>query len=136
MDIALVRSGLADNATAIEGLRTFAYIPDSAVPPVFFVGEVEITFDRTFGRGMDELQIRCRVLVSAADDRSGQAALDGYLTGSGELSIKAALEAERTLDGACDDLHVMRVIGYGKYDLGDLAYLGAEFVVRVIGEGS
>lgn len=131
-----MRQGLADNAAGITGLRTFGYIPDSAVPPMFFVGEVDITFDRTFGRGLDELQIRCRVLVSAADDRSGQLLLNGYLAGSGDQSIKAALESERTLNASCDDLHVTRVTGYGKYALGDVDYLGAEFVVRVIGEGS
>lgn len=135
MDIALVRQGLADNANAIEDLRCFGYIPDSVAPPAFFVGEVEITFDRTFGRGLDELSIRCRLLVSAADDRAGQKALDRYLAGSGDWSVKEALESERTLDGQCDDLHVMRVIGYGKYDLNDVPYLGAEFLVRVIGEG-
>lgn len=135
MDIAQVRQGLADNANTVEGLRCFGYIPDSAAPPVFFAGEVEVTFDRTFGRGLDDLMIRCRVLVPSADDRAGQALLDRYLAGSGEWSIKEALESERTLDGACDDLHVVRVTGYGRYEFNESNYLGAEFTVRVIGEG-
>lgn len=142
MDIALVRTRLAEAVSTITGLKTFSYVPDSMPEPAFMVGEVEIEFDRTFGRGQDEMTVTCRVLVSRADDRSGQSKLDGYLAGSGLLSIKAALEAARgapgspALGGACDDFRVERVLGYQVYTVGDARYYGADFIVRVIGSGS
>lgn len=142
MDVGAIRAALADAVRdAVPGLNCFGYLPDSVPEPCFYTGEVEITYDQVFQRGMDELLITCRVLTSRADDRSGQAALDSYLAGSGDLSVKAAIEAARgapgeaALGGLCDDLHVRSVQGYRMYQVGEVYYYGAELVVRVIGEG-
>ncbi|MEV0227982.1 hypothetical protein [Nonomuraea sp. NPDC050786] len=137
-----VRKGLADAVRdRTPSLNCFGYVPDSVPEPCFYAGEVDITFDRTFGRGLDEIEVTCRLLVSRADDRSGQAALDRYLAGSGPHSVKAALVAARgapgepALGGLCDDLHLMRVQAYRMYEVGQVLYYGAELVVRVIGRG-
>ncbi|MEU9888670.1 hypothetical protein [Sphaerisporangium sp. NPDC051011] len=137
-----IKTALADAVReAIPALSCFGYVPDSVPEPCFYAGEVEIDFDQTFGRGMDELLITCRLLVSRADDRAGQAALDSYLSGSGPDSVKAALVAARgapgqpALGGLCDDLHLQRVQGYRLYQVGDRQYYGAELIVRVIGSG-
>jgi hypothetical protein len=139
MDIEAVRQGLATAASAVSGLNCYGYVPDSISEPAFFPAEVDITFDRAFDRGMDELTITCRVLVGRADDKASQKLLNGYLSGSGSSSLKAALEGTpgvaQTLGGACDDLHVMRVQGYRFYEHAGAEYVGAELVVRVIGEG-
>ncbi|MEU6267692.1 hypothetical protein [Saccharopolyspora shandongensis] len=135
MDIIAVRAGLAGNASRVPNLRTFAYVPDSIAPPTFFVGEVTGEFDGAFGRGMDTLTVVCRVLVAWADDRTGQRQLDSFLSGAGEQSLKAALEWDSTLGGACDDLRVTGWSGYGLYEMNGNQYYGAEFNVTVIGEG-
>lgn len=142
MDISAVRAGLATAASNVVSdpkLTCFGYVPDSIPEPCFYAAEVDITFDQTFGRGMDELMVTCRVLVSRADDKSSQTLLDGYLKGAGSTSLKAALEGTpgvpQTLDGACDDLHVVRVQGYRFYEHNGTQYVGAELIVRVIGEG-
>jgi hypothetical protein len=134
--ISTVRQGLADAADTITGLNCLAYAPDSVPEPCFYVSEVAVEFDAAFGRGMDDIDFTCMVLVSRADDKASQAKLDGYLSGSGASSVKVALEAAPTLGGACDDLHVKRIQGYRWYTHGDAKYLGAEFVVRVIGDGA
>lgn len=127
--------------TAIPSLNVFGYCPDAIPEPCFYAGEAEIDFDRAYQRGMDDMQITCRLLVSRADDRAGQAALDAYLAGSGSKSIKAAVEAARgapgqpALGGLAHDLHLVRVQGYRMYQVGDVQYYGAELIVRVIGEG-
>lgn len=142
MDVGPIRDALADAVrVAVPTLNCFGYCPDSVPEPCFYVGEVEIDFDKTFGRGMDELRVTCRLLVSRADDRAGQAALDTYLAGSGATSIKAALVAARgapgvaALGGLCDDLHLVRVQGYRMYQVGEVQFYGAEMIVRIIGEG-
>jgi hypothetical protein len=142
VNIASVRQALADAADTIAGLNCYAYTPNAVAEPAFVVGEVSIDFDEAFGRGMDRLTVACRVLVSAADDKSGQGNLDAYLAGSGSSSVKAALEAARgapgslALSGAADDLRVMRMSGYRMYQVGDDHYYGAEFTVLVIGSGA
>ncbi|AIJ26363.1 hypothetical protein AMETH_6330 [Amycolatopsis methanolica 239] len=131
-----MRSGLAANAKAITGLICLPYTPDSVTPPMFFVAEYEIDFDRAFGRGLDELTATCRVLVSHATDKQAQAKLDQYLTGGGPRSLKAALQSDRTLGGACDDSRVTRVFGYGLYEHGTSQFFGAQLSVHVIGSGA
>ena len=124
MQISAVRDAIADAArtvvlpAGIGKLTCTGYVPDSVVAPCFFVGEVEITYDRTMGRGLDELLFTCRVLAGRADDRSAQRILDALLSGAGPASLKAAIEAARgapgemALGGLADDLHLRRVQGY------------------------
>lgn len=142
MEPGAIRQALADAVhDAIPSLNTFGYCPDSVPEPCFYSGEIEIDFDKAFGRGMDEMRVTCRLYVSRADDRSGQAALDRYLAGSGPDSIKAALVAARgapgqaALGGLCDDLHLVRVQGYRMYQVGEVQFYGAELIVRLIGGG-
>lgn len=139
--MAAVRTGLAAAAATVAGLTTYPYVPDSVAEPCFYPGGYEIDFDQAFARGLDVVNFTCYVLVSRADDVTGQARLDGYLKGSGATSLKAALEAARgapgqlALSGAADDLHVTRVEGYGQYTIGDTVYYGAKLLVTVIGSG-
>lgn len=133
--------GLRDAVDAIDGLSCFSFVPDAVPEPCFYVGEIEQNFDRAFSRGMDEVTVTCRVLVARSDDRAGQEKLRSYMAGSGSTSVKAALEAARgapgqaALSGACDDLHVVRMQGHRLYEVNGTQFYGAEWVVRVIGEG-
>ncbi|MFF7521246.1 hypothetical protein [Streptomyces pseudovenezuelae] len=147
MQISAVRDAIADAArvvqlpTGIGKLTCLGYVPDSVVVPVFFTAEVDITFDKTMGRGTDELMITCRVLAGRADDRSAQRILDALLSGAGEASLKQAIEAARggpgeyALGGLADDLHLERVQGYRWYEHQGSSYVGAELAIKVIGDG-
>lgn len=136
MDITAVFEGLAAAAATVKGLRCHAFMPDAIVPPTFYIVEAEIQYDQAFARGMDDYNpITCRVLSSRATDRGGQQKLQAYMKGAGPLSVKAALEADRTLGGVCDSLHVTGVRGFGQYEHGGTDYVGADWMVRVIGRG-
>lgn len=139
MDISAVRSGLAAAAGTVVSdppLTAIGYVPDSIPAPCVFPAEVETDFTGAFARGLDELMVTVRVLVGNADDLSSQELLDGYLSGSGPASLKQALEADGTLGGVCDDLMVLRIQGYRYYEHAGTRYLGAELIVKVIGDGS
>lgn len=142
MDVAAIRAAVpAAVGTAIPELTCLPYLPDAVPEPCFYAGEVEIDFDRTYQRGMDEIELTCRLLVSRGDDLAGQARLDSYMAGSGPLSVKAALDAARgapgqaALGGLADDIHLRRVQGHRLYQVGNVMYYGAEFIVRIIGRG-
>nr|WP_239149486.1 hypothetical protein [Streptomyces sp. SID12501] len=128
--------------TGIGKLTSTGYVPDSVVVPCFFVAEVEVTYDKTHGRGTDGLDFTCRVLAGRADDRSTQRILDAMLSGAGPASLKVAIEAARgapgelALGGAADDLHIERVQGYRWYEHQGSTYLGAELAIKVIGDGN
>lgn len=148
MQISPIRTAIADAArllvmpTGVPSLTCTGYVPDAIVAPHFFVGEVEVTFDRAYGRKLDVLEFTCRVLVGRADDKSSQEILDALLSGAGPASLKQAIEAARgapgelALGGLADDLHLMRVQGYRWYEHAGTQYVGAELVIKVIGDGS
>lgn len=147
MQISEVRDALAAAAravvlpTGVPRLTCTGYVPDAVTAPCFFVGEVEITFDRAMGRAVDELLFTCRVLAGRADDRSAQRILDALLSGGGPASLKQRIEAARgapgemALGGLADDLHLERVTGYRWYEHAGTSYVGAELTVKVIGDG-
>ncbi|MFD6531583.1 hypothetical protein [Streptomyces sp. NPDC060184] len=147
MQPSAIRSAIADAARAVvlpEGvgkLTATGYVPDAVVAPHFFCGEYSVDFDRAMNRGLDEVELTCRVLVGRADDRSAQDVLDRLLAGSGPTSLKAAIEAARgapggyALGGLAHDLHVTRIQGYRWYEHAGTQYVGAEFIIKIIGEG-
>jgi hypothetical protein len=148
VDITAVRNALADAARAVvmptgtQKLTSTGYAPDAVTTPHFYVGDYTITYDKTFGRGQDEIEFTAAVLVSRSDDLSGQKTMDALLSGSGPSSLKTALEAARgapgdyALGGAADDFQVTRVQSYRWYEVSGIQYLGAELTIRVIGEGA
>lgn len=148
MQISSIKDAIADAVragvvlpTGIGALTCTGYVPDAMVAPCFYVGEVDVNYDQTHGRGLDELLITCRVLAGRADDRSAQRILDGMLSGAGQASLKAAFETARgapgqlALGGLADDIHLQRVQGYRWYEHQGSSYVGAELAVRVIGDG-
>ena len=148
MDIPAIREALADVARTVvlpDGIKKLtctSYVPDAVTAPHFFLAEYEQDFDKVMGRGLDEIVFTTRVLVGRADDRAAQRILDLMLSGSGPASLKQAIEVGRggpgeyALGGLAHDLHVQRVQGYRWYEHAGATYVGAELMIKVIGEGA
>lgn len=141
MLVATVKAALRDAVLAaqIENLDCYAFAPDDPETPCFYVGEVTLNPQTTFG-GCDTAEFTCRVLVAAGEDEDSQAVLDALLSRSGTRSVRAALEAARgapgaaALDGAADDLSIVRIDGYRMISgPGETTYYGANITVRVLG---
>ena len=147
MQPSLIRDALAQAARAVvlpDGVRALTctgYVPDAVTEPHFFASDYEQTFDRAMNRGLDEIEFTCRVLVGRQDDRAAQMLLDSMLAGSGPASLKQAIEEARggpgeyALGGLAHDLHLVRVQGYRWYEHAGIEYVGAELIIKVIGEG-
>jgi hypothetical protein len=101
-----VRAGLGTALDTITGLRVFDYVPDSLSPPAAVVEPLEVDYDEAMRRGLDFYRAFILIIVGRMSDRSSQDRLDAYVAGSGASSVKAALEANRTLGGACSTLQV------------------------------
>jgi len=132
MDIAAIRTGLAANAATISGLTCTAYAPDAVAVPAFFSVEIAIAFDEANDRSTDAVAVTCRLLVSRADDRGGQQALDAYLSGT-TGGLKTAIESDPTLGGVCDWAVLVAIDGYGQYSVGEAVYYGVTVHVEVQG---
>lgn len=129
MSIARIRTGLATALDAIPQLtgRTSSYYPDTIAPPMGIVDTVRVDFDSAFNRGSDEILIDVMVVVRRNSEREGQEQLDALVP-----LVKAAIQSDTTLGGACFDLIVTNMNGYAPLTEADSTYLAATFAVRVI----
>ena len=130
-----LRTGLANRLATINGLRSSAYIPDNPQPPVAVVMPGRITYDQAFGRGSDEYQFTIMLIVGRVADRASQTTLDAYCESSGARSVKAAIEADRSLGGKALDCRVTEMTNQGSLAIGDVTFHTAEFSVTVIAAG-
>lgn len=101
-----VRQGLTTALDTITGLRCFDYVPDSLAPPAAVVEPLEINYHESMVNGYDNYQAYVLVIVGRMSDRSSSDRLDAYLAPSGSQSVKAAIETDKTLGGACSSLIV------------------------------
>ena len=102
-----VREGLAAALDTITGLRCYDYVPDGLVVPCAVIEPLEVTFhEASIPGGTQYYRAFILVIVGRMSDRSSQDRLDAYLTTTGASSVKAKLEADRTLGGACSTLQV------------------------------
>lgn len=131
MNVTNVRAGLKTRLATITGLRVWDSIPDQVTPPGAVVGQLDFTFDIDNARGLDIANVDIYVIVQRFDARSGQNQLDDYL-GSGNKSIKTAIEADRTLGGAVNTLRVTRAEA-GTYLQGDVTFLSYRFSLTIWG---
>ena len=130
-----LRAGLATRLATISGLRSSATIPDNPAPPVAVVMPGTITYDTAFGRGSDEYEFTIMLIVGRVADRASQTNLDAYCASSGPASVKAAVEADRSLGGKALDCRVTQMTNQGSLAIGDITYHTAEFNVTVIAAG-
>jgi hypothetical protein len=127
--ISELRTGLATNLATITGLRTAATVPDNPNPPIAIILPQGVEYDNTFGRGMNTYTFAVTVIVGRVSERSGQNALDAYVSSTGTSSIKIAIESDKTLNGKAFDLRVIDSRNYGELTVGEVTYLSAEFTV-------
>lgn len=136
-DIGEIRQALSDALDTIPDLQTSPYLLASPTPPAAEIQPSMVSFDKAMRRGLDRLRFVVRAYVSLNLSEAGQKRLDRMLAGDGAFSIKAAIEADRTLGGACSDAHVTECTGYRVYErIGAGSVLGAEWTVEVLAPGT
>jgi len=128
-----LRAGIAANLAGITGLRVGNFVPDVINPPMAVVepDSTPVTFDIAMNRGLDMFRFTVTIIVGRVDERSAQNKLDAYCAGSGSLSVKQAIEYDRTLGGAANDCRVTEISSYGSISANENQYLAAEFSVVV-----
>ena len=127
-----VRDGLKTRLQTISGLRCYDLIPDQINPPTAIVGQLDFTFDIDNARGLDLANVDVIVIVQRFSERAGQNRLDAYLAGSGAGSIKAAIEGDKTLNGACQTLRVTSAES-GSYESNGQIFLSYRYRITIYG---
>jgi hypothetical protein len=133
-----VASGLEAAAEA-TGINALDYVPDDLPNTAFYVGEMDIDVNQTFGsrsgtrRGTDSATITCRVLVARSTGKYAIRKLREYMGGSGVKSLVQAIQADKTLGGSCDSSKVLAIRGNRLFTVGEAKFYGVEIEVFVIG---
>jgi len=131
VNLAAIRNGMADNLSTIPDIQVSPYMLSAPTPPAVHILPDTCEYDLAMRAGLHELTMMVQIFVSITTDQGAQVLLDQYLAPTGAQSVKAALEADRTLGGACQDSHV-QMFTYRQYPRpeGD-PFLGADFTVQV-----
>lgn len=137
MQIQVIRQRLALAArtglvTLLPGLQALEYEPASPAPPTWFSkGPAVDYFPEGMPGSLIGYELTSTLLVGYADDKAAQARLDAVLSGG---VLRAALEADRTLGGACTEMLVRRVTDYGPHEYSSSKpYLGVNIMINVWG---
>jgi len=137
--LAAIREGLRSNLSSIPGVNVSAYVLSNPTYPQLWVygpADERIIYHRAMHDGSEDWNIVVQALVGIPSDIGGQKVLDELVASSGVSSVKAALESDRTLGGAAEDLVVQSCSGYGVYPRPDgTTALGAEWAVLVMMTG-
>ena len=121
--VSQVATGLATRLGTITGLRTYAYQPEQLNPPFAFPTITQVNYHRAFAGGDVVMDWVISVVVGRYTDRTAHAALDAYLSYDGASSIRAAIEADRTLGGVCQTLILSQGASINALTQGDADYL-------------
>lgn len=130
-ELSEIRQAMGTALEAIPNLRIRPLIPALVTPPMAIVQPQRIEYDLNAQRGLNRYTFTVTVFVVKADDRVAQLKVDPYVAPTGNLSVKAALEADRTLGGKVDTLRVTDVSNYSSTDANDVLYLAVDFEVEV-----
>jgi len=127
--------------TAVSGLTGYETVPEAVNVPAFLVVPRATEYSKTFARGFDSYTFDVIVLVSRSDDRLAQLALDPYITGSGDASVRQAIWNNRSLGIGTDadtvEATVTAMAEYGAtYTFGNTEYAGARLSVTVLTSGT
>lgn len=129
-DINAIAQALATRI-ATTGVRAFPNAPGQIVPPA-----VVVIPDRPailYGQTMDgevNLNFLAIVLLSAANDTSGQTALNSFVASSGAQSVNAAVNGDPSLAGTVEYAIVLQVGTYGMIEYAGQQYIGASFLIQ------
>lgn len=122
---------LANAITVYSGWRALDYLPAQPPAPCCVVMVDQIRYDEAFAMGNPVHRMAVTVIVRQVSDRSAQYALYEAVAPTGQRSIKAAIETDRTLGGVVDTLIVEESRNMRQVQIGEAAYLAVDFAVRV-----
>jgi hypothetical protein len=134
MNLADVMDQLAERLDSISGLNAFPFPPDHIDAPAAIVDyPEEVTFDETYGRGMDRMRVPVVLVVARRDERSTRDELAAFCNGSGARSVKQVLESGDYT--AFDTIRVVD-INIDPFTIAGVEYVGGLFTLDIAGPGS
>ena len=128
-----IATGLQTRLATISGVRAYSYQPEQLNPPFAYPVLNTVSYHQTMGMGnaVTQYDWTIYVVVGRWVDRVAVTNLDGFLSPTGASSIRAALEGDLTLGGACQNLVVGSSANISALEQDDAEYLSVSFSVTV-----
>lgn len=126
-----IHDAIARALATIPGLRVADHLPEQVSPPMAVIQIQSVTYHRAMQGGSSEWAYVISLIAGRMGDRAAQRTLDGWMSWDGAQSVRAAIEADRTLDGTCDSLLVQDMITVRPLSIGDASYLTCEFNLTI-----
>lgn len=128
-----IATGLQTRLATISGVRAYSYQPEQLNPPFAYPILNTVSYHQTMGMGnaVTQLEWTVYVVVGRWVDRVAMTNLDGFLSPTGSSSIRAALEGDLTLGGACQNLVVSSSANISALEQDDAEYLQVSFSVTI-----
>lgn len=135
--VSAMAEGLKTRLATISGVRAYSYQPEQLNPPFAYPILNGVTYHQTMGMGnaVTQYDWSVYVIVGRYVDRVAMVNLDGFLSPTGASSIRAALEGDLTLGGACSDLIVSTAANISALEQDDAEYLQVSFALTIYTEG-
>jgi hypothetical protein len=118
-----VADGIKARLATITGLRSFNYQPEQLNPPFGYPVLTSVDYHGAMSGGLVTMNWTVFVVVGRYTDRNAFATLDNYLSYSGAQSIRACLEADRTLGGVCQNLIISSSSNISSLEQDDAEFL-------------
>jgi hypothetical protein len=131
--VAAIADGLKARLATISGLRAYSYQPEQLNPPFAYPVLNGVTYHQTMGMGnaLTQYDWSVYVIVGRWVDRVAITNLDGFLSPTGATSIRAALEGDLTLGGACQDLIVASSANISALEQEDAEFMQVSYSVTI-----
>jgi hypothetical protein len=136
--MAQIRTALAANLDAIPSVQASPYMLANPTPPTVWVVPDETDYDEAMQGGLDVVKVTIQAFAGLVADQAAQKLLDEMLDPTGSSSVKATVEADKTLGGMVQDLRVTRHHGYQVYQRPNLGsgtstgqVIGSEWTVEI-----
>jgi hypothetical protein len=126
-----LQNALATALATIPGLRVADHLPEQVAPPMAVIQLQSVTYHRAMGGGLSEWRYVVSLIAGRMGDRAAQTQMDGWLSYAGVQSVRAAVEADKTLDGNASTLIVDEMVSVRPLSIGDAAYTTCEFNITV-----
>ena len=138
MQVSGLRSALQTALSTIPDVQVNAYALSQPTPPGLQILPPGVVYDKAMHRGLDEWTVMVQGFVSFSTDVGSQVLLDQLCASTGSNSVKAALEADRTLGGVVETLHVLEQSPGSVVSLPNTSgqMLLVEWKVQVLARGS
>lgn len=133
MNLFTVSEELAARLGTILNGRTTPMVPDTIQPPAGYVLSPESEPHQSYQNGLTRLTLSVTVAVAKVPLDVAWKALAGYMSDTGDTSVKACLESG--VYTAFDTIAVKRVTT-GDLSIGGAPYKGAQFELDITGSGA